>query len=228
MTSGSRKGSGAGAAGEASSTAGGGQAAVQEVAVDLKQYDMRQLVSMLNAVGDKLFWEEELVPANITVASMTPEEKAALFYWYQYNHWDWDYQNIPGDERIRTTEHLDIEEQNTYHAIIPSDIPDILEELTGSCSRADLKAVEDYVVGIQDGEYLMWATGDFGDAGDTYLTSEGASAAMENGRLKIDGYVQQYDYNTYSYHPTRTFTGYFLPNEDSIIAGYQFDQLIIH
>lgn len=155
---------------------------------------------------------------------MTPEEKAFLFYWYQYHYGgSW---SLNPDTRIKTPEHLNVEYPMEYHSIMPSDIPDIMTELTGSCSALDLEAVKGYVAEEIGGEYLMWATGDFGDAGAAWLSPEHTSSVMERGRLRITGDIHRWDRGVEDYVPVGKFTAYFVPNPEALM-GYQFSQLIL-
>lgn len=191
----------------------------------LSQESVNNLAALANIAYEAISTPYHSDPFNVDIKAedLSPEEKALILYWYQYH-----YENVDG--RISVVESGSSLNYEAFHTISPDDLRDMMKEILGDCSDSDMNAFErNYVEKKSNGLYYMNCTGDFGDAGVYYLSSENASYSIENGLLKITGNVVQYqdNGNDYGYIPVKTYTAYFVPNSNSCISGYQFKQLIV-
>lgn len=191
--------------------------------IQLSQESVDSLTALANITYDAKNdpYHSKAFDINIKDENLSSEEKAFILYWYQYQ-----YGYVDG--RLSVVESGSSLNYEAFHTVHPDDLRDMMKEILGDCSDNDMNDFEkNYVEKKSNGLYYMNCTGDFGDAGVYYLSSENASYSIENGLLKIIGNVVQYQSTGNKYLPAKTYTAYFVPNSNSYITGYQFKQLIV-
>lgn len=174
---------------EASGQAPAAAAAVREP----EDEEISMMASMAGWVYRRRMGQSGPLDADITVSSLTAEEKAFLLYWYQYHG---------GDEDGR------IQSQMEYNLVSAQDLRSMLGELTGETPEDAMQVFSAQYVQMQEGDLCyMYGTGDFGDAGPFYFGD--GQMTVENGRICITGSVMTYDTGAGSYVPGKTYRAYY-------------------
>ena len=154
------------------------------------------------------------VEADITLESLTEDEKAFLLYWYQY---------FGGDKDSR------IVSQMEYNLVSGADLRDMMAELFGEAGEGEMNAFYSRYVQQQAGDicYLN-GTGDFGDAGPFYFGD--GSMTHENGEVCVSGSVMIWDSASATYQPGRNYRAYFTTENGDPGSGsipYRFREVIV-
>lgn len=199
-----------------------GQDTSAETAVSISDDIAWQLVLVAHYVYDSFDtypYAQTAFPINAHLSDLSLSQKCQLLYSYQYNCIDPRFEDTSDYE---------------YKMIKNEDLNEVIIELLGPASQVTIQTIRDenYIVRSGLGSNMTYysyfnATGDFGDAGSFYLSSDNVSFTMENGRLKVSGNVMQYNSNASSYSPIRQYHAYFIPHNGFCLGGYRFDQLIV-
>ena len=146
----------------------------------------------------------------LTAEDLSAEDKAFVLYWFQY---------FQKDKRIYRSSSPE------YNEARKTDLAEIMDEIYGPGQEEAMQVFwSDYVISGDDSIVRMNGTGDFGDAGGYYF-DQCSMEMTDDGRLKLVGDVQQYNYETSGYHSDKKYVVFFRVSQPGVLGQYQFDSV---